>query len=1123
MTISRLLRPLSLLAGFFSSLISLSGANQPHEWRDIRVGGGGYVTGIIASPQAPYTKFIRTDVGGAYRWDGTRWRSLTDRLGALDERVSLVESIAVDPTDPATFFMSGGRDSTSPQGVVYRTKDGGETWQATSLNNNITVNGNGHFRQSGERIAIDPNKPSVVYVGTRAEGLFKSTDGGLTFAQVASAPTGGTFLNHDSTFSPVGIPMVLIDPTRGIMPDGSSRHLYISAAGAGVYRSSDAGATWSTLSALPGGSAYYAHRGDVSADGNVIIGFSNEGEYPTAGSLWKISGSGGNTFTDVTPVIGGVKQSAMGYGSISFSRRSPNIVFVSRWHGGTNVSFFRSLDAGVTWANVTPTLAQTPDVPYSKARGFIFGPSAILLDPADPASETVWMTNGNSPWRTTTQGQIATTWAPKDAGHDELIYCNLLKLPGQPLISNVMDMVGYRHTDLDSSPTYRLPTANLWDSNAGDEGQGMSLDHCASDPRYIFRSGFIPFGAGEPWLTYSDDYGATWKRIPDQSVIKHRHTRLAVASNNPARLVCVSASNATDNRPYYSTNGGSSWTVGTGFDPAFYALEGDWTTEIVLIADRTAPDTFYVRDTSSYPIRRLYRSTDGGATWQLRTSDCPPKSLHSVPGQPGVLIGVGLAASGRSTLWRSLDAGATWTQLKDGDNWKACGLGKAAPGQTVPALYGVAQINGVWVLWRSPDALALPGDAASATWEKISADDWSLPFYYTMSSSLTGDPEIYGQVYIGTGGRGAYYVRPSAPLPAPINLAAAPAATQVRLTWTDLATDETGYQLQQRGLSAPGPIFSPNDTVVGSSSNYPGEESPSKAIDGNPGTKYLNFDKLNTGLTVMLPATATATAITLTSANDSPARDPATVTISGSQDGVVFTPIVQNLALGAFTERGQSRTFTFTNTVAYSQYRIVFSTVADAAGANSMQIADVQLTGTRYTWSDLVTVPANTTRYVVSGLTPSADQAFRIRALRATENHFIYSEYTAPLTVQTYSSLSGFKQWLFDYDLDTALPGTADTDGDGISNLLEYSLGTAPESSTSRPPAESQISESRLQISFLRARADVTYVVEGSGDLATWSTVATNPGVVGQSVIVADTVTLTESVRRFLRLRVSSP
>jgi hypothetical protein len=95
----------------------------------------------------------------------------------------------------------------------------------------------------------------------------------------------------------------------------------------------------------------------------------------------------------------------------------------------------------------------------------------------------------------------------------------------------------------------------------------------------------------------------------------------------------------------------------------------------------------------------------------------------------------------------------------------------------------------------------------------------------------------------------------------------------------------------------------------------------------------------------------------------------------------------------------------------------------------------------------------------------------------------------------------------------------ADFDGDGVANLIEHALGTDPVSAGDHAlPVVGVQPDGRLTLTFTRARADLTYVVEGSSDLVTWSPVATNPGTVGQSVTVADTTTAS---RRFLRLRVS--
>lgn len=103
-----------------------------------------------------------------------------------------------------------------------------------------------------------------------------------------------------------------------------------------------------------------------------------------------------------------------------------------------------------------------------------------------------------------------------------------------------------------------------------------------------------------------------------------------------------------------------------------------------------------------------------------------------------------------------------------------------------------------------------------------------------------------------------------------------------------------------------------------------------------------------------------------------------------------------------------------------------------------------------------------------------------------------------------------------------------DPDGDGLPNLLEYALAGDPASPASAPAPLLQVSglslhASVLSLSFTRQRADLDYVVEATSDLAigAWTVIATNPVAVGQPAVVPDPVSLVESPRRFLRLRVS--
>ena len=128
-----------------------------------------------------------------------------------------------------------------------------------------------------------------------------------------------------------------------------------------------------------------------------------------------------------------------------------------------------------------------------------------------------------------------------------------------------------------------------------------------------------------------------------------------------------------------------------------------------------------------------------------------------------------------------------------------------------------------------------------------------------------------------------------------------------------------------------------------------------------------------------------------------------------------------------------------------------------------------------------------------------------------------------------YVSLTPKQLWYSSYELPTDGTGdgadNADPDDDGVVNLLEYALGGDPDSSISRPSTDSQFIASKLQISFLRARPELAYAVESSGDLIAWTNVPYNSVAVGQTQTVQDTELVSTAIppRRFLRLRVSTP
>ena len=167
------------------------------------------------------------------------------------------------------------------------------------------------------------------------------------------------------------------------------------------------------------------------------------------------------------------------------------------------------------------------------------------------------------------------------------------------------------------------------------------------------------------------------------------------------------------------------------------------------------------------------------------------------------------------------------------------------------------------------------------------------------------------------------------------------------ITWTVTDANSDGV-----GAAVSRPVLTPSTATtkativsyVGTPTDPQGNEGVGKAVDGNTGSKYLNFDKFNTGLMVTLDSAHIIQALKLTTANDVPARDPGSFSIYGSNTSQSsgYTLIAnQNITLP--DTRGTTTRFEFSNSTTYLYYKVIFPTLKNAGGANSMQIAEVEL------------------------------------------------------------------------------------------------------------------------------------------------------------------------------------
>jgi hypothetical protein len=173
-------------------------------------------------------------------------------------------------------------------------------------------------------------------------------------------------------------------------------------------------------------------------------------------------------------------------------------------------------------------------------------------------------------------------------------------------------------------------------------------------------------------------------------------------------------------------------------------------------------------------------------------------------------------------------------------------------------------------------------------------------------------------------------------------------------------------------------------------------------------------------------------------------------------------------------------------------------------------------------WLTVATLDASTTSFLDVGLDADSSYDYRVRAMNANGA----SDYSAVASAST-PPVATFSDWQIDTGLsemdeaDAAV--TADPDGDGIANLLEYALGGDPLIPNSASLPQISVDNTYMTITFLRLRSDIDYRIEASDDLVNWSVIAENPGSVGSWVTVDDVIPIAEAHRRFLRLEVVLP
>lgn len=255
-------------------------SSVPYRWKSVQMVGAGFVDGIVFSPSTKNVRYARTDIGGAYRWDAAanRWEPMMDWVPFADLNLMGVESIAVDPHDGKKVYLACGTytNATTPDGAILRSSDGGRTFAVSRVP--IKFGGNENGRGNGERLSVDPYDAKHLLLGTRHDGLWESRDGASTWQRVGAFSAVGD--SHGA-----GIVVTLFDPaTKGVAYAGVS-----DSSGPSLYRSLDGGVTWAPVPDAPTG-LYPTHVVRGSNGALWIAYSSDPGPRgANAGAVWKLS------------------------------------------------------------------------------------------------------------------------------------------------------------------------------------------------------------------------------------------------------------------------------------------------------------------------------------------------------------------------------------------------------------------------------------------------------------------------------------------------------------------------------------------------------------------------------------------------------------------------------------------------------------------------------------------------------------------------------------------------------------------------------------------------------------------------------------------------------------------